>query len=146
DPTVEVLVMQHLRTLSIAGEIEKALEFLENTTVLSPENRDVWGTNLKGLQTGFEELTQAQMTAATNFPFALAKSGKKELLFKWLTENVKLGYWGDFFTFLPEMRPYFGTPEFKNHMFELEMPPYWRETGWPDMCRPVGDNDFECSE
>jgi hypothetical protein len=21
---------------------------------------------------------------------------------------------------------------------------YWREWSWPDLCRPVGDDDFEC--
>ncbi|MCH7807442.1 MAG: hypothetical protein IH995_09960 [Proteobacteria bacterium] len=144
DPTVEVLVMQHLRTLIVAGEFEKALEFFKNTTVLSPENREVWGINLKVLQTGFESLTPEELALALDSYFVLAHSGQKDLLFKWLTDNVKLGFWGTFFTFLPEMRPYFGTPEFKNHMIELELPPYWRKIGWPDYCKPVGDDDFEC--
>jgi len=26
----------------------------------------------------------------------------------------------------------------------LRLPEYWREVGWPDMCRPVGEHDFEC--
>jgi len=21
---------------------------------------------------------------------------------------------------------------------------YWREKGWPSLCRPLGDDDFEC--
>ena len=26
----------------------------------------------------------------------------------------------------------------------LRLPEYWREVGWPDMCRPIGEHDFEC--
>lgn len=26
----------------------------------------------------------------------------------------------------------------------LRLPEYWREVGWPDMCHPVGEHDFEC--
>jgi len=27
----------------------------------------------------------------------------------------------------------------------LRLPEYWREVGWPDMCRPIGDHDFKCN-
>jgi len=26
----------------------------------------------------------------------------------------------------------------------LRLPEYWREVGWPQMCRPIGEHDFEC--
>jgi len=26
----------------------------------------------------------------------------------------------------------------------LRLPEYWREVGWPDMCHPIGEHDFEC--
>lgn len=26
----------------------------------------------------------------------------------------------------------------------LRLPEYWREVGWPDMCRPIGEHDFKC--
>ena len=31
-------------------------------------------------------------------------------------------------------------------MIETGLADYWRQTGdWGDVCRPVGDDDFECS-
>ena len=37
------------------------------------------------------------------------------------------------------------TPAFRELVTELKLVEYWRETNhWPDLCRPVGDNDFEC--
>ena len=29
---------------------------------------------------------------------------------------------------------------------EMNYQPLWRERGWPDLCRPLGDDDFECDE
>ena len=34
---------------------------------------------------------------------------------------------------------------FKQMLVKMGLPAYWREHGWPDLCQPVGDGDFECS-
>jgi len=34
--------------------------------------------------------------------------------------------------------------EFKDYMREIGLVAYWREYGWPDLCKPVGEDDFEC--
>lgn len=42
---------------------------------------------------------------------------------------------------------YAGTREtaaFKTWARETGLVEYWRARGWPDMCRPVGADDFEC--
>jgi hypothetical protein len=37
-------------------------------------------------------------------------------------------------------------PGFKELLRNLGLVRYWRETGnWNDFCRPVSDDDFECS-
>ncbi len=36
-------------------------------------------------------------------------------------------------------------PEFKDLVAELNLVDYWRAYGWADACRPLGDDDFECS-
>jgi TolB-like protein/Tfp pilus assembly protein PilF len=36
-------------------------------------------------------------------------------------------------------------PRFKDVVREDGLVDYWREAGWPDLCRPVGREDFECS-
>jgi hypothetical protein len=35
-------------------------------------------------------------------------------------------------------------PAFKLFVTDVGLVAYWREAGWPDKCRPLGDNDFEC--
>ena len=36
-------------------------------------------------------------------------------------------------------------PAFKDYLRDLGLVDYWRTTGkWADLCRPVGDDDFEC--
>ena len=38
---------------------------------------------------------------------------------------------------------YRGHPRFRSLMRSLGLVDYWRESGWPDVCSPVG-GDFEC--
>jgi adenylate cyclase len=35
-------------------------------------------------------------------------------------------------------------PRFKEYVREIGLVEYWKEYGWPDLCRPVGDDDFVC--
>jgi TolB-like protein/DNA-binding winged helix-turn-helix (wHTH) protein len=35
-------------------------------------------------------------------------------------------------------------PGFADLMTRIGLPPYWREFGWPDRCRPAGASDFDC--
>jgi TolB-like protein len=45
---------------------------------------------------------------------------------------------------LPAMRAYRRSPEFKAHMKASGLPHYWRKHGFPPQCRPVGNDDFKC--
>jgi TolB-like protein len=36
------------------------------------------------------------------------------------------------------------SPDTKAFVQEMRLPEHWRNTGWPDMCSPVGEDDFEC--
>lgn len=46
------------------------------------------------------------------------------------------------YPFMSEVRQ---LPEFKDFVTELNLVEYWRAYGWADACRPVGEDDFECS-
>ena len=54
------------------------------------------------------------------------------------TSSVFLHIW------LPVMRKVRQLPRFKEFMKEIGLVDYWKEYGWPDLCQPVGDDDFEC--
>ena len=36
------------------------------------------------------------------------------------------------------------TQRYKEFMRDRGVVAYWRERGWPDLCRPVGADDFSC--
>jgi hypothetical protein len=33
---------------------------------------------------------------------------------------------------------------FKQLVTDVNLAAYWRAYGWPDHCRPTGDEDFDC--
>lgn len=41
--------------------------------------------------------------------------------------------------------PYFTDPRAKRLLREAGFETYWREKGWPALCRPLGETDFECA-
>ena len=45
---------------------------------------------------------------------------------------------------LPVLAPMRKTERFKAHVRAAGLLDYWRERGWPDLCRPVGADDFVC--
>jgi TolB-like protein len=44
----------------------------------------------------------------------------------------------------PAMKEVRQLPRFKELVREIGLVDYWKEYGWPDLCHPVGDNDFVC--
>jgi len=44
----------------------------------------------------------------------------------------------------PYMDAIRSTPRFKQLVIDADLPAYWRQRGWPDMCHPLGKDDFEC--
>jgi hypothetical protein len=37
------------------------------------------------------------------------------------------------------------TERFKAYVRKAGLVDYWRARGWPDLCRPVGEDDFICT-
>jgi TolB-like protein len=48
------------------------------------------------------------------------------------------------FHWIPAMRAYRRSPEFKAHSTASGLPDYWRKHGFPPQCRAVGSDDFKC--
>jgi adenylate cyclase len=51
---------------------------------------------------------------------------------------------GLWYVWLPIMKDVRQLPRFKEFVREIGLVDYWNQFGWPDLCRPVGDDDFEC--
>jgi len=45
---------------------------------------------------------------------------------------------------LPEVAPLRKTERFKAYVRKAGLVDYWRARGWPDLCRPMGADDFVC--
>jgi adenylate cyclase len=45
----------------------------------------------------------------------------------------------------PVFRAVFDQPPVKAYLRRIGLLDYWREHGWPETCRPLGDDDFECA-
>jgi adenylate cyclase len=45
---------------------------------------------------------------------------------------------------IPVMKEVRQLPRFKEFVREIGLVDYWNEFGWPDLCRPVSDDDFVC--
>ncbi len=52
----------------------------------------------------------------------------------------------DFYMWLPDARDYRTTPYFKKTIRDTGVLMYWQQKGFPEFCRPLGDDDFECDE
>ena len=44
----------------------------------------------------------------------------------------------------PPVYPLFDSPEFKRLMKKSRLDTFWRVHGWPEFCRPISEDDFEC--
>jgi len=61
--------------------------------------------------------------------------------------NLKIGYSGGMELvplWAPSYAPVRNTERFKAFVRAAGLVDYWRVRGWPDLCRPVGADDFAC--
>jgi TolB-like protein len=56
-------------------------------------------------------------------------------------------YWGNspmFWMWTPYLQPWRRSESFRERVRDTGMLAYWQNHGWPDLCQPVGEDDFEC--
>lgn len=53
-------------------------------------------------------------------------------------------YFANLYSSKPAGQAMLRDPRVKERLIRYGFPAYWREKGWPDVCRPLGENDFEC--
>jgi len=143
-PDLVFMVTEYSQVLWLNGQKEKARDIVAASDALSADLRQNAETWFDAQEKGLQGLTPDQVKIAMSDPLILCYLNQKDKFFALLSNMVKLGWWGDYFTFTPETAPYRTTPEFKNHVEELKLVDYWRKDGWGDYCKPVGDEDFSC--
>ena len=143
-PELVFMVTEYAQVLWLNGQRAKAREVLAGGDAIPPEMRANIETWFDTMEKGLPGLTPDQVKIAMSDPYILSFLDQKDKFFSLLSEKVRLGWWGDFFTFHPETEPYRTTPEFKNHVQELKLVDYWRKAGWGAYCAPSDDGDFSC--
>jgi hypothetical protein len=70
--------------------------------------------------------------------------GDPEFALNAMERSVKLHTLGLFYIWAPIMREVRQLPRFKEFVKEIGLIDYWKKYGWPDLCRPVGEDGFVC--
>ena len=73
-------------------------------------------------------------------PILLAAMGVFDQATKYFVEEPG---WRDH-VWNPALAEYRASEHFRDYVRQTRMDTYWRKHGWPDLCRPLGDDDFEC--
>ena len=70
--------------------------------------------------------------------------GDEELALQSIGEEVRLSPLRLYAVWYPLMSEVRQLPGFKKLVTDLNLVAYWRASGWADLCRPLGDDDFTC--
>jgi TolB-like protein/tetratricopeptide (TPR) repeat protein len=137
-----------LRVLAEAGISEATVRNTPLAGMLtSPQRLDDKSAAIAALHESYEHpVALAPLNVyMANLALLAAHFGDADLsvdaLGKALRENTS---WLNF-AWTPLMEPVRRHPQFKELIRELELPEYWRQSHWPEHCRPLSAQDFECS-
>jgi TolB-like protein len=134
------------------GRIDEARAALSAASKRNPEVMadDVvlfaWATHAPGADEAAVQRTIARANDANVVAYALVR-GDADLAFKYFRDNPVARYWRmQFYEELAAVpgRPLLADPRSKTLLREYGFEAYWREKGWPALCRPLGADDFEC--
>lgn len=77
--------------------------------------------------------------------FVYAYVGAEDRLLDFAERSFEAGVFADVrYLFNPVYSPARRTERFKTLVRKAGLVDYWKARGWPDMCHPVGADDFEC--
>jgi TolB-like protein len=126
DEAADTLLLANLSNSAVSRrEVEEAARLLRSAPAIgaAPETLPVLGAQL-------------------NFVYAYV--GARERMFDaaerflQVSRFIPAGIWSS------EFQPLRKTERFKAYIRNAGLIDYWRAKGWPDLCRPVGADDFEC--
>ena len=79
-----------------------------------------------------------------NIALLAAFFGDTDLAIEAMNKASRMSRSNFWYMWFPVMKEVRQLPRFKDLIREVGLVDYWKKYGWPDLCRPVGDDDFEC--
>ena len=76
--------------------------------------------------------------------FVYAYVGALDRVMEYQEYNLEIQYTIDRDLWLPEFAQVRKTQRFKSFVRKIGLVDFWRARGWPDLCRPMGTDDFVC--
>jgi TolB-like protein len=124
----------------------KALPALKNNTISGAMKKC-----LNSPQEGLSELRRLYIQERSlstgnlvDIAFWAAHFGDPEFAMTIMEKVVEYNAESIFYFWLPVMHEVRQLPRFKAFVGEIGLVDYWKEFGWPDMCRPLGNGNFGC--
>lgn len=87
-----------------------------------------------------DDLVQRGPNWGLRVPFTIASAlgANTEIIEQYENHSPKFWMW------TPTLRPFRRSEAFRTFVRERGLLAYWQTHGWPDLCRAVGEDDFEC--
>jgi len=122
-------------------------------TILAIQGSDFVSRQVIEQAAGMLRQAPAKLAAAKSAPFLdewlswiYLFVGAPERALEGEERRVQVGLIDFFYeVWLPEYAPVRKTERFKALMRNTGVVAYWKARGWPDLCHPVGTNDFACN-
>jgi TolB-like protein/DNA-binding winged helix-turn-helix (wHTH) protein len=70
--------------------------------------------------------------------------GDPALALQWFRESLEFEATGMLNAWKPSFAPLRREAGFKDLVRDQKLPEYWKRFGWPEFCRPMDDDDFDC--
>jgi len=133
------------------GELQKAHNYVDQVNQPDSAKAQSYHKMIDWMAAPEQPLDKAMQDAGFSSGLFAYLSGNYEL---WLTTWWRQPEPPYFLTFSRLLAPIVSAEQVKQNLAKplthelvqaMRLPEYWREVGWPDMCRPIGEQDFECN-
>jgi len=99
---------------------------------------------LSTLRAAYADSDSLWPSKLTDIAFLAAYFGDEDLALQTIGEETRLGSGRFDALWFPLMADVRQSQGFKELVTDLNLVAYWRASGWPDLCRPLGADDFTC--
>jgi hypothetical protein len=132
------------------GELQKAHNFVDEVNQPGSASTARYHKMIDWMAVQDQPLDKAMQDAEISTSLFAYVSGNYELWLEMIWRQPEPPFFLSFsqlvapIVTLEESKQRLANPKTHELVKALRLPEYWREVGWPDMCRPIGEHDFEC--